>query len=498
LIALDAVLELLAVDPNEGVVRRADEFLAGLGDPRDCRNPGMLARAAPLPANAEARARLRALTEALEAARNLERRGAHAEALSALDRLSELARREAYAPLLAEILALRGAVEATAGRADAAEATLREAASVAASATDDRLLAQVWLRLLELLAERGRLDEALTLAAVASAAVARVDDDQALKARLHNALGGIHLARGDYDAAHDAYERALLLQRAIGADGNRALAPAIANLALANWYKGDFGAALAGQREALELMIRDLGADHSSVGYAHQNIGDLVQQMGEGRRTEAERHYREALRIWTASLGADHPNLALSREQLAILASQRGDLEQAQDHVGEALRLREAAYGDRHPLVLQALIVAIEIESAMGTPAAMKRANELVARATALRKELGPNADRYESFLARARAKYAEARGDHRQAISAYRDVVDARRAELGADHRHTADALVELAMAATSFGPSGLADASLREARRSYQRAHAVATDPDTVQALARELTRIDDLLGD
>jgi tetratricopeptide (TPR) repeat protein/predicted Ser/Thr protein kinase len=487
LIETRALVDLLSSQPGEEVGARAPEFVAGLDDPRECRDP---ARTVALPAGAEARARIGALAERLEAARNLERRGDHAGALAALAELTEPARDEAYPPLLSELLALRGAVEVTTGAHDAAEATLREAAEVAAVAKDDHLLAEVWIRLLELLAGRGRHDEALTLEAVASAAVARVDEDRALAARLHNALGGVYLARGEYDDAHAAYEKALALQRAIGADGNRALAPAIANLALARWYRGDLEGALAGQLEALELMVRDLGPDHSSVAYAHQNIGDLLQRLGADRRAEAERHYREALRIWTASLGAGHANLAHPLEQLGFLAKGRGEFEAARGHIAEALRLREAAYGSDHALVLQALVVAIEIESAIATPAALKRAGELVDRAVALKARLGEAGARYGSYLASARADYAMARGDRRAAIAAYRELVSARRAELGAEHRSTAAALVELARAAAHLGRRDLATASLREARAIYRRARAAA-DVD------RELAEIDALLA-
>ena len=349
-----ALVTLFSTEPPARVIERAAELVDGLDELAICADADALAQRVPLPEEKAAREAIDALAGELEAAKNLERRGDFKEAAARLDDIVGRARALGYAPLAAEALLLRGSALETLGDLDAADTTFREAASAAAKARDDRRLAETWIRLLELLAKRGKHDQALALETVALASVERIPTALATRARLHNALGGIYLARADYDHAFADYQAALALQRQIGERGNRFLGAAIANLALVKWYRGDLEAAFVDQKEALEVMIRELGPDHAHVAYAHQNLGDLAQRLGPEEKAIAPHHFREAMRIWSASLGADHVNLAYPLEQLASFALADGDIKTARRQIRRALSLREAAYGADHVLVLQA------------------------------------------------------------------------------------------------------------------------------------------------
>ncbi|MBK9034817.1 MAG: serine/threonine protein kinase [Myxococcales bacterium] len=486
LAALTSVTTLFA-DPNPTVVQRAVRTVGELGDLDACVDPVALTRAVPLPTGDAARAQLRALEARFDAQQHLERRGQHQEALAASDGLVDDVRALGYAPLTARVLLLRAALQVTLGDPGAAEQTFRAAASAAAQAQDDAKVAEVWIRVLDLLAQQGRLDDALTLEPVAVTSAERVPDELAIQGRLYNTLGGIYLAKARYPDAYRAYERALALQRQLGADGNPALTPALANLGLARWYAGDPRGALRDLQEALERMQVELGPDHSSVAYVHQNLADIYRQLGDG--DQAAPHYQEVIRIWQQSLGAEHPNLAYPYEQLALLASRRGDFATARADVDLALGLRERGLGPDHPLVPQTLTVVAEIGLAEDTPASRARATHAVARAMTTLTALGEAGKRQIVYTLESRAQLAERRRDHKAALRDRQAALAIRIDTLGADHPDTGMSHAHVAASWLALGDLAQADRSLARALAIYD-AHPGVHDAD---AIALRVTRGD-----
>ena len=317
--------------------------------------------------------------------------------------------------------------------------------------------------MLDLLAQQGRYDDALTLEPVAVTSAERVPDDLPIQGRLHNTLGGIYLAKARYPEASTQYEQALAIQRRIGADGNAALTPAIANRGLARWYAGDPGGAQADLEEALARMRADLGPDHSSLGYVHQNLGDIARQRGDA--AAAMPHYREAIRIWTASLGAAHANLAYPYEQLALIAARAGDVATARADAAQALTLRERNLGPAHPLVPQTLTVIAEIGLADGSPAALADADAAIARAIALLTKLGAAGERQLPYALESRAQLAERRHALAAALDDRAAALALRLRTLGATHRDTGLGYAQLGRTHLARGELAAADAALARA---------------------------------
>ena len=450
LVALASLTQLFAT-PDRRIVSRAEPLLGDLGDLASCTDQTQLAQAIALPTDPAHRERIHELTVRFEAARNLERRGDHHGALAATDSVLADARALGYTPLTARVLVLRGAVQATLADPKAAETTFREAATVAAQAHEDQLVAEIWARMLDLLAQQGRFDEALTLEAVAQASAERVADDLAISARLSNTLGGIYLAKARYKDAYQAYDKAFALQRRIGADGNPAYTPALGNLGLAKWYAGDPRGALVDLNEALTRMTAELGPDHSSLAYLHENIADIQQQLGEV--ADATPHYREALRIWSASLGADHPNLAYPLEQLAIVDKAQGDFASAREAAAKALTLREHGLGPDHPLVAQTLTVVADVELAQGVHGDLPRADAAIRRSLAILDKQGEAGQRQRSYVLDARANLAELRNDLPGALRDHLAALSLTTDLLGTDHGDTALGHVRVAVARAHLG---------------------------------------------
>ena len=438
LLSLRSVVSLFSEDPNAAVIQSARAIVGELSELTACTDPASLEQAIPLPAaGTEQRTTLLALEATFEAIKNQDRRGQYKEALAQADQVIAKARALDYAPLTAKLLVLQAALQVTLGELTTAEKTLREAASAAAKARDDKMVAEVWTRVLGLLAQQSRFDEALTLEAVAITSAERIPKHYNTQARLQNALGGIYLAKARYQDAYRAYEQALAMQRNIGTDGNPAVAPAIANFALAKWYTGDLQGAGADLQEALDMMLPELGPDHSRVAYIRQNIADLQMQLGMPAKAQVQ--YLEVLRIWKLSLGEDHPNLAYAYEQLAVLARDRGDFADAEGKIADALRLRESSLGPDHALVLQALSVQATVYIAEGSEESLLKAEGTIARAIAIQDALGEAGKRHAVYVLEARAQIAELREDWKAALRDRQSVLDLRIATLGAGHRDTA-----------------------------------------------------------
>ncbi len=451
LLEFESVLSLFRDKPNEEVVHGARKTAAGLSELLSCVDPASLENAVALPATDAERQTLSKLQERYEALRNLDRRGEYEEASAQCTELSAQALALGYAPLTAKVLLLKSGLQTTMSDLPAAEKTLREAASAAAQARDDRMVAQVWISVIEVLAKQSRYDEALTLEAVAITSAERVPRDYETQARLQSALGGIYVVKADYARAYKAYEISLAMQRALGADGNEALPSAIANFGLAKWYAGDMAGALADLQEALEMTLETLGPDHSRVAYIRQNIADLQMQLGQPEKSHE--NYLEVLRIWKASLGPEHPNLAYAYEQLAILAKQRRDFETAEENIALALKLREDNLGPDHALVLQALSVVANIHIEHGTKESLQKASVALERALEIQERLGDAGKRHAVFTLESRARLAELGGDWEAALADRRAVLKLRLETLGPNSRHNGYSYSDIARTLVQLG---------------------------------------------
>ncbi len=457
-VSLASVIKVFS-EANEMVVKKAERTITELGGLAACVDPVALKQAVPLPATADGKQRLDRLQLRYEELKNLDRRGQYKEAFAASEALIGEVRALDYAPLTVRVLVLRAALQVTLGDLATAEKTLRAAASAAALAHDDKKVAEVWIRVLDLLAQQGKTDEAMILEPVAVTSAERVADDLEIQARLQNTMGGIYLAKARYQEAYVAYEKALAMQRRIGATGNPAMTAAISNFGLAKWYTGDLKGALTDLQEALRLMLAELGPDHSNVAYLRQNIADLHGQLGE--EDKATPQYAEVIRIWKGSLGPDHSNRAYPHEQLAVLAGRRREFATAWTNIDEAMRLREAQLDANHPLILQGLTVVAEIGIAENTKQSVKRATQAVARGIAIEAKLGAAGKRHAVYLLESRAKLAALRSDWKAALLDRRTVLELRVATVGANHRDTGYSFHQIGRMQVKLGNLGEADES-------------------------------------
>jgi tetratricopeptide (TPR) repeat protein len=187
--------------------------------------------------------------------------------------------------------------------------------------------------------------------------------DRAGVARVLHNLGVLAQQQGDYGQARQFYEESLRISEELG---DRAeVASLLHNLGSVLQALGELGRAedlLALARdervdgwvrecaaEALGRLGRALGPEHPHVAIAVNNLGSVLQALGD--LAGAKACYERALRIDEAAFGPDHPNVARDVNNLGGVLQALGDLAGARECFQRALRIDEAAFGPDHPNV---------------------------------------------------------------------------------------------------------------------------------------------------
>jgi tetratricopeptide (TPR) repeat protein len=105
--------------------------------------------------------------------------------------------------------------------------------------------------------------------------------------------------------------------------------------------------ALPFAEKALELGIREFGANHLHVGAFLNNLA--LVHAGLGHYADAELFHKRALTVNEHALGPGHLNIATSLDSLASLYQDQGRYAEAEPLYERALEIWEKALGPDHP-----------------------------------------------------------------------------------------------------------------------------------------------------
>ena len=150
--------------------------------------------------------------------------------------------------------------------------------------------------------------------------------------------------------------------------------------------RGDYEAARAAAREAIERLSARAGDNIVELGQAHYQLGSAEYSLGLLDEAEASLARTEAL--WRGRYGPLHPNSISVLNARALNAGGREDWNRANELFTEQLRRSEELFGDEHLDVSDAL-------SNLGVAQLRTRkyaaARESFERALAIReREMGP------------------------------------------------------------------------------------------------------------
>ncbi|MEM9452806.1 MAG: serine/threonine-protein kinase [Myxococcota bacterium] len=326
---------------DAALVERAPRVVDSLGSIESC------ARWADEPADMEGPEAL-AMAEALGEVEILQEAGHYDEAVAAAQ-AARATMGDAPRALQAELHLAVARALADAGEPKRAEQESHQAFSSAVAGGHERvaILAALGLAIAQIThAKEPNFDEAERWTDHAQGALAQMGAGAEYEGRIENARGRIDYQRGNYEAAHEHFDRALRLrEQDLGPDNYR-----IAN------YHYNLGQALSTLErtdEALEHQRRALELERSRYGNNHPRVASSLAALcsaysSAGRTDDAIRTGLEAVALLRKTVGNEHPKLGTALINLGSAQARAGDTKGAEASFLAALDNTTAAYGPEH------------------------------------------------------------------------------------------------------------------------------------------------------
>jgi tetratricopeptide (TPR) repeat protein len=200
-------------------------------------------------------------------------------------------------------------------------------------------------------------------------------------------LASVYREQGRYEEAESLHKRALAtLEKALGPEHSH-VATSLNNLANVYEDQGRYEEAEQLHIRALAIKEKAFGPRHSDIAFSLTNLANVYRE--QGRYEEAELLHKRAQAIWEKALGPEHPEVAHSLNGLANVYREQGRHEEAELLHKRALAIWERALGPGHPDVATALSDLARLYEAGGR---RDEAEPLCARALSIREEaLGQN-----------------------------------------------------------------------------------------------------------
>jgi tetratricopeptide (TPR) repeat protein len=404
---------------DAGTVERAVETVARLPVPSRCADVDALRAEVAPPSDPMIAAAVEAERTELARVRALDDAGRIADGLAVARGVVDRATTLGYAPLLAEALYVRAALEDAHGRYDASMELLQRSHAIALESGHDRQAATSSTQLVFLHGYRRRdLESALQWAQAADAEQARAGADD--RAALLLAMG----------SAYHTAER--------WADAEKHM------------------------REAIALIEERSGQDHPRLATAHNNLGETLRASGELDRAREEIEVARA--IHERIHGPDHPGLGLALNNLASIDMQIGELERAEKMFRRVIDIRERALGSDHPEVATALANLGVTLRKLGR---FDDARQAYERSLAVLRRYGPDDVRTAGVLL-GLGRVEQEQGRLEAALHQFDRALALQEAGLPAEHLDIARSLQSRALLLVQLG-------DLAAARSSFQRAETI-----------------------
>ncbi len=198
--------------------------------------------------------------------------------------------------------------------------------------------------------------------AMISLRIEGMDAQPVVQARLSELLGGVQMVHSRYDAAGEAYRRALAYHEGPQGDPIAALRIRHAQAKLTLSLKG-YAAAEPLFRKSYREHRELFGPDHRDTGIAAQ---DLASTLMLSDAASARQLLDEAMAIAAFSAVVDSVGIAGVFNQMGILALKEGDCAGSLESFRRALDLMTASLGEEHPWVLSVMNNLAASENCVG------------------------------------------------------------------------------------------------------------------------------------
>ena len=238
--------------------------------------------------------------------------------------------------------------------------------------------------------------------------------------------------RGDYKEARNAAEKALDLRRQVLGHDHIDTVASLSNLGLIRHAQGEYEAAEEIQRRALDMREKTLGLTHNDTLKSLNNLGLSLKR--QHKYEEAEKAFRRVSTERQNMFGKAHAGTLVSMNNLGLVLELQGRYTQSLDIHSEVLRAREALYGTRHPQTLKSklnIVVVLRKQDRLGRAEIMTKSKEVLAEYMQV---LGDKHDDVLYAMSSLAILHQE-HGNYRDAECLSRQVFEAKRAALGEDH---------------------------------------------------------------
>ncbi|HKE18563.1 MAG TPA: serine/threonine-protein kinase, partial [Kofleriaceae bacterium] len=447
---------LLQADPV--AIRGAGTAIGRLNAVSDCADPR---ETVPRPSDAQARARIAAAEDDLARGWAFHALGECERALPLARGAAEVGERTGWSPLRGRALVLRGECENRQGDYQASVATLDGAATEAARAQDDALIAEALADRFYVLGDRlGKPADALKGRRYIELALERAGRPPRPRAIWLHVLAIVLLNQGKVDEALAAQTEAIRIWRQISPPGGVNLIDSLQTQANIQLSRGEFVQARALLDEVMTAEVSASGPEHPRVAAALTNMGVLEVHRGD---------MPAAIDLWIRALDIQRRSGIsdwIATYNLGLAEATVGRWRDARATLVDALAAAEAAApGDSLPVAacasaLGALLVRL---------GALDQADALIARAV---RAGGAAGDVWLAEALTSSARLALARDD----VAAARTTLDraARVAEPD-------DASVALLAAEVARGEKGC-----RGARAAYEHVLSIAGADEVLETNA------------
>jgi serine/threonine protein kinase/Flp pilus assembly protein TadD len=303
--------------------------------------------------------------------------------------------------------------------------------------------------------------------AIASRVRREFPDQPGVRAEILNAIGRVHLRRGEHEKARPILTEALEAGREIGRPDPR-LAQTLSDLGVLCRERDDAAGADAYLREALAVRRRLFPQGHNDVAISLVELGRLQQTREQLDAAEAA--FREALDMRRRVLGEVHREVATSLGDLATVLWLKGDLAAAEPLFLRSAELHRETVTAEHPNYAQGLANLAACKLDRGDLAG---AEALLREAVAIARRTLSESHWRTARMIGALAGVWRRQGRLEPAGAALDEALAVARTAVGPEHAIVADLMVERARVHLDCGDATSAEPLLREALRMQQRTY-------------------------
>ncbi len=348
---------------------------------------------------------------------------------------------------LAKSLTTLGAIHFARGEYDEADEVLMEAVELH-EAEDPVSTEDLAVTLGHLATLRNQMGEANEAESILRRTLAiwqeRGDEEQA--ALTTHTLATTLENRGEFQTALELKQESLETLRRLYGDENPVVAQLKNNLAFNLHSSGRFEEAEQLYYQALAVSERRLGSEHVEVAEVLSNIGRLM--MDQGRYSEAEPLTLRAAEIMQTSVAEDHFQRIACEINLASCQSSLGQVDEAVAAYRSTLARFDRLLGEAHPASARVKSLLAQSLHRRGD---LEEAEQLLLDALEVQREGGSGLHLADSLVGLGSVWNDEGRAEEAEVV--FLEGLEARQAELDPDHWLIGEAHAELAGALLQLG---------------------------------------------